>query len=62
MSSRCFLRPVLVLPARLLEHLNERQLNAVLAPEMCHVRRHDNLFAAIHMVVEAIFWFNPLVW
>ena len=57
-----FLRPVLVLPANLLERLNPRQLDAVLAHELCHVRRRDNLFAAIHMVVEAIFWFHPLVW
>jgi uncharacterized protein (TIGR03435 family) len=26
------------------------------------VRRRDNFFAAIHMVVEAVFWFHPLVW
>jgi bla regulator protein blaR1 len=57
-----FLRPVLVLPAQLLEHLNPRQLDAILAHEMCHVRRRDNLFAAVHMLVEAIFWFHPLVW
>jgi beta-lactamase regulating signal transducer with metallopeptidase domain len=29
---------------------------------MCHVRRRDNFFAAVHMAVEAIFWFHPLVW
>ena len=57
-----FLRPVLVLPAQLLEHLNPPQLGAILTHEMCHVRRRDNLFAAIHMTVEAIFWFHPLVW
>jgi bla regulator protein BlaR1 len=57
-----FWRPVLVLPARLLEHLNSRQLDAILRHELCHVRRKDNFFAAVHMVVEAIFWFNPLVW
>jgi bla regulator protein BlaR1 len=57
-----FLRPVLVLPAQLLEHLNPTQLEAILMHEMCHVRRRDNLFAAVHMVVEAVFWFNPLVW
>lgn len=57
-----FVRPVLVLPAQLLEHLSPRQLRAILTHEMCHVRRRDNLFAAVHMVVEAIFWFNPLVW
>ena len=26
------------------------------------MRRRDNFFAAIHMLVEAIFWFHPLVW
>ncbi len=34
----------------------------MLAHELCHVRRRDNLFAAIHMVVEAVFWFHPFVW
>ena len=57
-----FLRSVLVLPVQLLEHLNARQLGAILTHEMCHVRRRDNFFAAVHMAVEAIFWFNPLVW
>src|SRR5580700_1801486 len=44
-----FLRPVLVLPAQLLEHLNPGQLGAILTHEMCHVRRRDNFFAAVHM-------------
>ena len=57
-----FLRPVLVLPAQLLEQLSPQQLSAILAHELCHVRRRDNLAAAVHMVVEAIFWFHPLVW
>ncbi|MBV8843873.1 MAG: TIGR03435 family protein [Bryobacterales bacterium] len=57
-----FLSPVLVLPAQLLEHLNPRQLGAILTHELCHARRRDNLFAAVHMAVEAIFWFHPLVW
>src|SRR5262249_28307000 len=57
-----FLRPVLVLPAHFLEQLNPQQLGAILTHELCHVRRRDNLFAAVHMVVEAIFWFHPLVW
>jgi beta-lactamase regulating signal transducer with metallopeptidase domain len=57
-----FIRPVLVLPAHLLERLNPRELAAILTHELCHVRRRDNLFAAVHMVVEAIFWFHPFVW
>jgi uncharacterized protein (TIGR03435 family) len=55
-------RPVLLLPAGIEGHLTPPQLEAVLAHELCHVQRRDNLTSAIHMVVEAIFWFHPLVW
>jgi bla regulator protein BlaR1 len=55
-------KPVLLLPEGIAEHLTPDQLEAVLAHELCHVRRRDNLTAAIHMVVETIFWFHPLVW
>ena len=55
-------RPMLLLPAGIVERLKPRQLEAVLAHELCHIRRRDNLSSAIHMIVEAIFWFHPLVW
>lgn len=55
-------RPILLLPAGIVERLRPRQLEAVLAHELCHVRRRDNLTSAIHMMVEAVFWFHPLVW
>ncbi len=55
-------RPILLLPAGIMERLTTRQLEAVLAHELCHVRRRDNLTSAVHMVVEAVFWFHPLVW
>jgi uncharacterized protein (TIGR03435 family) len=56
------IRPILLLPGGIAERLTPSELNAVLAHELCHIRRRDNLFAAIHMAVEAIFWFHPLVW
>ena len=56
------LRPVLLLPAGIVERLTKPQLEAVLTHEQCHVQRRDNLTAAIHMIVEALFWFHPLVW
>jgi len=55
-------RPVLVWPQGISEYLEHAHLEAVLAHELWHVRRRDNLTAAIHMAVEAIFWFYPLVW
>jgi uncharacterized protein (TIGR03435 family) len=57
-----WLRPVLLVPADIAEHLTPRQLESVLAHEVCHIRRRDNLTAALQMVVESLFWFHPLVW
>jgi uncharacterized protein (TIGR03435 family) len=55
-------KPVLIWPRGFSEHLEDAHLEAILAHEVWHVRRRDNLAAAVHMVVEAIFWFHPLVW
>ncbi len=55
-------RPVLLLPDGIANHLIPPQFEAILAHELCHVRRRDNLATVIHMVVEAVFWFHPLVW
>jgi bla regulator protein BlaR1 len=57
-----FRRPVILLPKGIDSYLTADQLAAVLAHEVCHVRRRDNLTAAMHMLVEAVFWFHPLVW
>ena len=56
------LRPVLLLPEGITERLTAAQLATILAHEVSHVRRHDNLTAAMHMLVEALFWFHPAVW
>ena len=55
-------KPVILLPAGIDSYLTERQLAAVMAHEVCHARRRDSLTAAVHMLVEALFWFHPMVW
>jgi uncharacterized protein (TIGR03435 family) len=55
-------RPVLLLPAGIADRLTPSQLDSILAHEVCHARRRDNLTAAVHMLVETLFWFHPLVW
>jgi uncharacterized protein (TIGR03435 family) len=55
-------RPVILLPEGIRERLSSAQFDAILAHELCHVRRRDNLFGMLHMAVEAIFWFFPVVW
>ena len=56
------LKPVLLWPRGIAARLGDEQVNAILAHELCHVRRRDNLAAALHAVVQAAFWFHPLVW
>jgi len=56
------LRPVLLLPEGIRRVLTAEQFDAILTHELCHVRHRDNLFAALHMAVQALFWFHPLVW
>ncbi len=56
------IRPVLLLPLGMTERLNDSELEAIVAHELSHVRRHDNLVAAIHMLIETLFWFHPMIW
>jgi bla regulator protein BlaR1 len=55
-------RHILLLPTGVTDRLTPAQLETIVAHEMCHVRRRDNLATAIHMGVEALFWFHPPVW
>jgi hypothetical protein len=57
-----FWRPIILIPSGIEQHLTPPQLEAVLTHELCHIRRRDNLTAAMQMLVEAVFWFHPLVW
>ena len=55
-------RPILLLPDGIIARLSAAELEAILAHELSHIRRRDNLTAALHMLVETVFWFVPLVW
>ncbi|HEY6401383.1 MAG TPA: M56 family metallopeptidase, partial [Blastocatellia bacterium] len=56
------LRPLIVLPRGLAENLSDGELQSVLAHELFHVKRYDNLFGSLQMFVCCFFWFHPLVW
>jgi uncharacterized protein (TIGR03435 family) len=55
-------RPVLLWPRGISARLSDEQIGAILAHELEHARRRDNLTASVHMAVQALFWFHPLVW
>jgi bla regulator protein BlaR1 len=55
-------RPVLLLPEGLADNLTPEQFEAVIDHELRHIQFRDNLTAALHMFVETLFWFHPVVW
>lgn len=57
-----WLRPVILLPPATLMGLTATQLDAVLAHELAHIRRHDYLVNVLQMVAETLLFYHPAVW
>jgi beta-lactamase regulating signal transducer with metallopeptidase domain len=57
-----YLRPVILLPVSLLTSLPAAQLEAILAHELAHVRRHDFVVNLLQTLVETLFFYHPAVW
>jgi BlaR1 peptidase M56 len=57
-----WMKPVILLPASALSGLNTHQLEAILAHELAHIRRHDYLVNLLQTVVETLLFYHPAVW
>ena len=53
---------MVLLPASLLGGIPMDQLEAILAHELAHVRRHDYLVLLGQSVMETLFFYHPAVW
>jgi GWxTD domain-containing protein len=57
-----WLRPVILIPVGCLMGLSASQVEAVLAHELAHIRRHDYLVSVLQSVVETLLFYHPAVW
>lgn len=57
-----WIKPVILMPASALAGLNPHQLEAILAHELAHIRRHDYLVNLLQTVVETLLFYHPAVW
>jgi beta-lactamase regulating signal transducer with metallopeptidase domain len=57
-----WLKPVVLLPISAVAGLSPRQLEAVLAHELAHIRRHDYLVNLLQTLVETLLFYHPAVW
>jgi murein DD-endopeptidase MepM/ murein hydrolase activator NlpD len=53
-------RPIIYLPMELMDDI--RSVEAAVAHEMGHVARFDALWLRLQQIVQAIYFFNPIVW
>ncbi|MBN1596784.1 MAG: M56 family metallopeptidase [Bacteroidales bacterium] len=57
-----YFKPVILIPVSIVSGLSVNELEAVLAHEMAHIRRHDYILNLIQSVIETLFFFHPGVW
>lgn len=55
-------RPRLLLPEGIIETLTLEELRYVFLHELGHVKRHDIYLGWLMVILQALHWFNPLVW
>ena len=57
-----WLRPVILLPVAALAGLSPSQVEAILAHELAHIRRHDFLVNLLQTFAETVLFYHPAVW
>jgi beta-lactamase regulating signal transducer with metallopeptidase domain len=57
-----WIKPVVLLPAAALSGLTPTQVEALIAHELAHVRRHDYLVNLLQSAVETLLFYHPAVW
>lgn len=57
-----FLRPMVLVPASLLARMPVEMLEALLAHELAHIRRHDYLANLLQRAAEALLFHHPVAW
>jgi beta-lactamase regulating signal transducer with metallopeptidase domain len=57
-----FLRPVVVLPAGLVESATPEEVTHVLLHELAHVKRRDPALQLLSIVLQAALWYHPSIW
>jgi len=57
-----WLRPVVLLPVAALAGLTPLQVEAILAHELAHIRRHDFLINLLQTLGETALFYHPAVW
>jgi bla regulator protein blaR1 len=56
-----YLKPIILLPVAVMNHLTTQQVEAILLHELSHIRRYDYLVNFIISIITTLLYFNPFV-
>jgi uncharacterized protein (TIGR03435 family) len=57
-----WLKPAILLPAGEIRGMSPEHIEALLAHELAHIRRHDYVFNLVQRIAEALLFYHPAVW
>ncbi len=57
-----YLKPMILMPIGILNHLTINEVEAILAHELAHIKRYDYLVNLLQSIIETILFFHPAVW
>jgi uncharacterized protein (TIGR03435 family) len=57
-----WLKPVILLPVAAFAGLSPSQVDAILAHELAHIRRHDFLVNLLQTFAETLLFYHPAIW
>lgn len=57
-----YIKPVILFPMGLVAHLSVSEVEAILAHELAHIKRHDYLLNILQIITESVFYYHPGLW
>jgi bla regulator protein BlaR1 len=57
-----YFKPIILLPISVVTHIPVDQLEAIVAHELAHIKRHDYLVNMFQSFIGALFFYHPVVW
>ncbi len=57
-----FIRPWVLIPKNLFQHMDPSEFRAVVLHEWAHIRNRDALFSLMGESVTLLYWWNPFLW
>ncbi|MEO8795885.1 MAG: M56 family metallopeptidase, partial [Daejeonella sp.] len=57
-----FVKPVILFPAAMLNHLSIEEVESILLHELAHIKRNDYGLNLFQRIMEIILFFNPAAW